>query len=261
MKTKVETKVEDIRAEVQSEDGESEWKRPGKRNQVSNVEEQTTKRIREELPQLPNDVLVRVIGYASVIDIINSRLVCRQWRKGLWEVRCNTMGLLPPDGNDSVLHRAANNFGSRIHKLRNQKKTKGVSRRMKQLYGSYYFTWAFFNCKCCRLSNLHSLLPCFTKPCDVKWIDLNCSVKFLNELLDFEEWTQRDLKDVHVAVDMRKPKMVVSTPPCAGKVDEKYTNPFDYDEADCIFASRDHFEKFCVDFIEGHYDHEKYIPL
>lgn len=155
--TEVKTKVEGIRAgiaEMQREDAVSESKGPRKRKLPSNVKEEIAKKNRQRLPQLPEDVLARVLGHIRVTDIKNSRLVCSMWQQTidsnvlvLWEVRCNTMGLLPPEGTDSVLGRAASRFRSRIDRLRNKKQNKAARRKMKDLYRSYNFTSAFFICR------------------------------------------------------------------------------------------------------------------
>lgn len=83
-------------------------------------------------------------------------------------------------------------------------------------------------------------------------------MEFLNDALDFQTWTQWHVGDVLHFVDERKPEVTVSFPPYVGVFDEEHLNPFDYEDADCIFASREHFEKFCVDNIESDYDLGKY---
>lgn len=58
-----------------------------------------SKRARKQLPKLPEDVLVRILGHVSVHDIRNSRLVCRFWRwtidkheLELWKGCCSALG-------------------------------------------------------------------------------------------------------------------------------------------------------------------------
>lgn len=171
----------------------------------------------------------------------------------LWETRCKTMGLLPTEGIDSVVGRAA------CRALRNNKKKKGKRSKMTRLYRRYYFTWSTFICRCCHLSDLRTLCCCSTRPCDFEFVDLNFCAAFLEKYLDFQEiWSQRCLDGILVFVDVRNPTARVSFPPHAGRLDPKYLNPFDSREASFIFASRDHFERFCVDFIEDHFDDEKH---
>lgn len=102
------------------------------------------KRQRLALPQLPDDVVVRIMHHTCVPVVNQSRQVCRCWRRAidghsteLWESFIKGLGLLPEEGNDTVLGRSADLLRSRSNKVRRDAKEKNTARKEEQLYSQY----------------------------------------------------------------------------------------------------------------------------
>lgn len=142
--------------------------------------ERPAKRVRQRLPKLPEDVIVRILSHVSVPDIRNSQLVCRTWRHAinkhaleLWETRCNALGLFPPEGTDTVLGRGASRTRNRLNSIQKEA-SKTMGQHRPSLYRRHYMKWAGHICRRCQPTNLCSLQSFCPHPNKFKWINNEC---------------------------------------------------------------------------------------
>lgn len=110
------------------------------------------------LCDFPDGVVVRVLEQLSLCDISNARVVSRMWRLVIdnnavevWKARCNTLGILPAEGTDTALGRAASRFRSKIAAVRTQLAGAGNSKAVKEnlssLYRTYRSVWVKHVCR------------------------------------------------------------------------------------------------------------------
>lgn len=119
-----------------------------KRKQLPSVDEKGAKRVRQRLPHLPPEVVVRVLGYSEVRDIGKARLVCRMWRAAvdenamvLWEKVWKALG------TSKGLDRALNFLRMHVDIIRNQAPPEGFKEELTKAYCDHYLMWAPYLCR------------------------------------------------------------------------------------------------------------------
>lgn len=211
------------RAEEDEDSSKEERKTQLKRILHPSAGEKKMKRARQRLPQLPADVVLRVLKHTSVPDIGNSRKVCRMWRQvidthdlELWKDRCHELGMFPPEGTDTVLGRSARRTRLRIDTVRKEESNGDVRRKLVNVYKEHYETWIRHICRRCQPSGLRCLNTCCTHPSDFKWLDLNFCMKILNNpsfIVCFGGWEMHNFGTTQVGfelIDERTPDSLVS---------------------------------------------------
>lgn len=200
-----------------------------KRTLPANSDDRPLKRICQKVPQMPEDVIPLVLKHLSVPDIRNSRLVCRSWQRAvgmqadrLLEACCEEMGLLPPEGTNTVLGRAAAVIRTCIASIREEASSEEVTRLVTRLYRRYYFTWARFVCKS---YHRRSVKWCCEDPTNFEWVSLGNCKSFLNHYLNLCVGMQRHVLRDLVFVDVPEPDSIVSTLPF-GEDDEDEDDEF-----------------------------------
>lgn len=118
---------------------------------------------------------MRLLMYVGVKDIANSRLTCRLWREAvdeyaleLWKVRCEALGLVPPESTDSGLGAASDLFRLLVAKIRREAQPQDIRRELTLVYRRHYAEGAP-TCEVCSLACRADVTACCADPSALAW--------------------------------------------------------------------------------------------
>lgn len=177
------------------------------------------------------------------------------WRNAIDEhevaicvARCNDAGLLPSEGTDTVLGRAASRARARAEGMRKMN-SKDMRRQMADVYRRHYLTFAAFMCCSCQPYDLRllQLQTGCTAPRDFKWFKLGNCLWWLNSTWPFARklWTVMDFQRVDaILIDERAANSVLTFPP-NGALPNIHEGG---QRRDDIFVGYDDFAEICERF-------------